>query len=494
MFSVRRIKELVSTLRFRIVFWITLVVAVMVLGMNTGVREIEHRTLRAGYDDYLADTLDQISVTFVRLRSKENDRLIDVLKDTVKENEYRSLFVQIFDDQTNLLWGSSNAFILRPPPSFATDFNGPYDGRRHRIMEKKVRTDAGETFYIRCGFLQLALQEDIDLINRNILIASLFLVVLAPVGGYVIAWRATRPIAKVIETATKLEPANLKERLPIRGTGDEIDQLSHTINGMLDRLASYITQNRDFLANAAHELRSPLAAIRSSVEVGLNQSRSPEEYTVILTDVMEEITRLAGIVNRLLILAEADAGRLAARTQVSRLEKLVLEAVMMFDAVAETAGVALKMGKLEASLVRGDETSLRQVVRNLIDNAIKYNRHPGSVDVDLQVEAKSRHAVLTVRDTGIGIDSDILPRIFERFYRADKARSREQERAGYGLGLSICKTIVDALHGEIFVESEKGVGTVFTVRLPLAEEPAALTQSGENRFGTSVAAKPAVSA
>jgi signal transduction histidine kinase len=483
MYSVRRFRELASTLRFRIVLWITFVVGIMVAGLNTGVREIEHRTLRAGYDDYLADTVQQIGALVASTPMEEEDELINLLKDKAKDNEYRSLFLQLFDDKQSLIWASANATVSIPPPSFTGTFNGPFDGRRHRILEKRLQNSSGEIVYLRCGFLQLALQEDIDLINRNILLASIFLVLLAPMGGYIISWRATRPIAQIIETAAHLEPSNLKERLPIRGTGDEVDQLSQTINGMLDRLAAFITQNRDFLANAAHELRSPLAAIRSSVEVGLNHGRSAEEYTAILMDVMEEITRLAGLINRLLTLAEADAGRLAGRNQVARLEKLVTEAVLMFDAVADARGVKLTTGKMEPALVTGGDTNLRQVVRNLIDNAIKYNRDNGEVVVELHTDARKKLAVLTVRDTGIGIDEDVLPRVFERFYREDKARSREQERGGYGLGLSICKTIVDALQGKITVTSEKGKGSTFTVTLPLADESAALAQSGAYRLG-----------
>lgn len=488
MFSVQGIRELISTLRFRIVLWITLVVCVMVFAANLAVREIEHRALRLGYDDFLADEVEEIGAAVAKYPSDEKDKLYTALKEKVKENEYRSLFVQIFDDKGTLLWGSSNAATMISPPTFQADYNGPFDSRRHRIFEKHLRTEAGE-HYIRCGFLQLALQEDIDLINRNIVLVSLISVFLAPLGGYVIAWRAMRPVSQVIQTAAHLEPANLKERLPIRGSGDEIDQLSQTINGMLDRLASYITQNRDFLANAAHELRSPLAAIRSSVDVGLNQCRTPEEYTAILSDVMEEIARLVGLVNRLLLLAEADTSGLA-KNQSARLEKLVLEAVTMFDAVAESSGVRLILGALDPALVAGDETSLRQVVRNLIDNAIKYNHDGGEVFVELRTDFARKQAVLTVRDTGLGIDKDVLPRIFERFYRVDKARSREQERAGYGLGLSICKTIVDALHGEIRVQSEIGAGTTFIVRLPLADESALLSQSGSH-LNLSTNAKPA---
>jgi signal transduction histidine kinase len=209
--------------------------------------------------------------------------------------------------------------------------------------------------------------------------------------------------------------------------------------------------------------------MRSSVEVALNKSRSPEEYAVVLADVMEEIGRLVGLVNRLLILAEGDAGRLAGNDQITYLDKIVRESVDMFDAVADMQGVRLTMGELAGAVVAGDETHVRQVVRNLIDNAIKYNRNPGQVTVDLRIDESRKQAIFVVADTGIGIDRELLPRIFERFYRADKARTREQQRAGFGLGLSICQAIVRALHGEITVTSELGEGSTFSVRLPLAE-------------------------
>jgi signal transduction histidine kinase len=140
----------------------------------------------------------------------------------------------------------------------------------------------------------------------------------------------------------------------------------------------------------------------------------------------------------------------------------------MFDAVAESMDVRLTVGELAPAVVHGDETYLRQVVRNLIDNAIKYNKHPGSVHVRLCVDPSGKYALFMVEDSGIGIDREVLPRIFERFYRADRSRSREKELGGYGLGLSICQTIAQALGGDIRVESETGRGSIFTVRLPLA--------------------------
>jgi signal transduction histidine kinase len=477
MLSVRRVRELFSTLRFRLVLWITLVVFLMVVVTNIAVREVEQWALTHSYDQFLTDSLEDVNLIVARSEPDNQKQLFDELADKVKANKNRSWFLQLYDDKKQPIWISHDAPVLAPP-AFTGSVNGPYDEKKHRIYEKKLTKPGGEPYYVRVGFLQIELQEDIDVLNRAILLASISILLAAPLGAYVIALRATRPIAEIIATTAVLQPSNLNERLPIRGTGDEIDQLSRTINGMLDRLASYINQNRDFVANAAHELRSPLAAIRASVEVALNRSRSPDEYALILTDVMEEIGRLAGLVNRLLILAEGDAGRLAGKDQSARLDKVVRESADMFEAVAESKGVRLILGDIPSAVVPGDETHLRQVVRNLIDNAIKYNRNPGEVHVQLRIDAGRRQVFLTVKDTGIGIDGAVLPRIFERFYRADKARSRETERAGYGLGLSICQSVIQALQGEISVTSEAGLGTTFTVRLPLKEESAS-TRSGD---------------
>lgn len=479
--SVQRIRETLSTLRFRIVLLIIILVSVMVLIQYVAMREIEQRILRHSYDEFLQESLSEVQSLIAKFEPSERDQLFEALKDKRKTYEHRSWFLEVFDNKGQIIWASANAPGIGPP-DLKSEGRGPYDAqsnRGHRVFEKKMRRDTGEIYFVRCGFLQTALQEDIALLNRFVLIASVSIVVLAPLAGYIVALRATKPIAQIIQTASQLRPGHLQERLPIRGTGDELDQLSQTINGMLDRLALYIDQNRDFVANAAHELRSPLAAIRASVEVGLNQTRTPEEYASILADVMEEIGRLAGLVNRLLILAEGDAGRLGGKDQATRLDKIVRESVEMFEAVAELRGVRLKVEESTAALVPGEETYLRQVVRNLIDNAIKYNKNPGEVVIRLKADGVKQFAYLTIRDTGPGIDPALVPRIFERFYRADKSRARDKERAGYGLGLSICQVIVQALGGDITVESEIGRGSTFIVQLPLADESMALSHSGD---------------
>lgn len=466
----RRIRELFSTLRVRLVAWIIVIVVLMVVLTNLTVREVEQESLRANYDDFLKVTLDDVG-GFLASKAELPLTFDAILREKRKVYEYRNWFLTIFDVDHQLIWSSENAPAMAFQ-AFANDAHGPYDSNRHRILTSRIRNANHEVYFVRCGFPKSALQDDIELLNRNIFIVTVCILLTAPLGGYVIALRATRPISNIIQSAAQLQPSNLDQRLPIQGTGDELDQLSQTINGMLDRIASYVHQHRDFIANAAHELRSPLAAIRSSVEVTIERERTPAEYDHLLVDVMEEVTRLSGLINRLLLLAETDGDRTSVPGHVTHLDRIVRESVDMFDGVAEFNSVRLSTGKAMASaVVPGEETYLRQVVRNLIDNAIKYNRPEGEVIVNLEVDSGRCQAVLTIADTGIGMDDESLSRAFERFYRVDRSRSREKGRGGYGLGLSICQTIVQSLGGEIAVESVLGRGSRFTVRLPLASEP-----------------------
>jgi signal transduction histidine kinase len=493
-----RHKGLFSTLRFRLLAWVTVVVLVMVVVTMVTVREVVHRFLLSEFSRLLTDEAKTVAKA-VKDYYPDDKGALDVALtrqvETLAGREwFRGWFIELYTPTGKLYWSTQNVPPRLPPPDFTAISPEPVDVEGYRLIKWRLPTREGPDLLLRGGCARAPVEEDLRLVDWIMLWTAVVTLLLAPLGGYALAGRATRPIAKIIATAASLQPTQLDERLPIRGTGDELDQLSQTINGMLDRIASYIERNREFVANAAHELRSPLAAIRSTVDVALNRSRTPEEYTTLLTDVMEECSRLAGLVNRLLLLAEGDAGRLAARDQTVRLDKVVLEAVDMFDGVAEARGVVLHRGDLPAVAVPGDEFHLRQVVRNLIDNAIKFTPDAGHVHVTVGVQPERRRAWLAVRDSGIGIGEEDLPHIFERFYRADKARTRESQSGGHGLGLSICQSIVTTLQGEISVQSQPGRGSTFTVWLPLVSEgypvpsPEAAPPVGKGTLGASTGA------
>lgn len=463
-------RELFRTLRFRLTLWVTVVVTLMVTLTLAAVRQVALSRLEEDFDEVLVEDTTEIGLAVKELYPRQFELLVHALERRVLGHAHRGWFVELYDARHKLLWASSNVPVL-PTPHFPGRGRKLIDIHDYRLIEARLPASDGTAIFVRSGAGRGPLQEDIDLLNRIMLLAGVLIVLLAPLGGFILAGRATRPIAWIIATTARLHPNRLDERLPIRGTGDELDQLSQTINGMLDRIARYLDQNREFVGNAAHELRSPLAAIRSSVEVALNRSRTPEEYVALLTDVMEECTRLGHLVNRLLLLAEGDAGRFGGHGQIARLDEVVRQSVDMFEAVAESEGVALTAGPLPPAPVLGDESHLRQVVRNLIDNAIKFSPPPGEVRIDLEADPSRSEVVLTVRDRGVGIPLDLVPRVFERFYRVDKSRHRTAAVGGHGLGLSICAAIVTGLGGTIEVQSEPGRGTTFTVRLPRAAEP-----------------------
>lgn len=461
------LKAVAQTVRFRLTAWVTLVVLLVVCVAMLSVRLVVLRTINSEFDRrLLQDTVD-VRLVIQQYFPHKEPLFIKAMNLKALGHLHVDWFVELFDEQGKLIWGPANAPHVKAPHLPLSDMKlrdeGPF-----RLVETEFNEAPLPRMIIRLGSSRVSMEDDIALLNWIMVLASASILVLAPVSGYFLAGRATRPLTRIISTTARLQPKKLDERLAIRGTGDELDQLSTTINGMLDRIGSYIDSNRDFIANAAHELRSPLAAIRGSVDVALDRLRSPEEYAGLLTDVAEECARLTNLVNRLLLLAEGDAGRLGPGEHQAQFDKVVRESVNMFEAVAESKGVELKLGNTCSVAVPGEEYHLRQVVRNLLDNAIKFTPSGGRIHVDLALDRQQKRTTLRVSDSGIGIANEDLPRVFERFYRGDKSRSREQSPGGSGLGLAICQAIISALHGKIQVQSRLGQGSVFTVNLPVA--------------------------
>jgi heavy metal sensor kinase len=462
-----------NSLRFRLTAWNTLVVLLVVIVTLVGVREGVRRTLLAEFDELLLEDVQEIELDLKqahaprpgsRQSAAAAERLHAALNHKAQGHVHHRWFVQFLDADGRLVWASDNSpsLDLAVPTGSGSEWQtvAPY-----RLVQSRYEEAGRPPLVIRVGASQEHVHNAVSLLTRIMVLAGGLILLVAPLGGYWLAGRATRPLARIIATTERLQPARLEERLPVRRTGDELDRLSQTINGMLDRIASYLEQNRDFIANAAHELRSPLAAVRSSVEVALNCQRAPEEYAELLAEVLEQCSGLQTLVNRLLVLAEGDAGRLALRAGPGRLDQVVLKAVAMFEGVAESCGVSLAAAAPVAVPVPADEFYLREVVNNLIDNAIKFTPAGGRVVVE--VGAAKGLAVLTVTDTGVGIPPEDVPRIFERFYRGNKSRSADAGRRGSGLGLSICRALVTGLGGEISVQSRPGQGSTFTVLLPL---------------------------
>ena len=286
---------------------------------------------------------------------------------------------------------------------------------------------------------------------------------LAALGGAVIARVALRPVDEMTRTARRITAEDLSRRVVRPGTGDEMERLAETLNGMLARLEAAFAQTRRFAADAAHELRTPLAALRGGVEVALRAERTPGEYRRVLASSLEEVERLIRLAEDLLLLSRSSVGPDGTRAGVD-LEPLLLDVFDVGARLGQAAGVSVRTDALAPATVRGDATALRRALLNLVENAIKYTPPGGKVELGLTTG--DGMAAITVSDTGIGLDPADADRIFEPFVRLDAARARDT--GGAGRGLAIARSIAVTHGGTLTVESRPGAGSRFVLRLPLA--------------------------
>lgn len=297
---------------------------------------------------------------------------------------------------------------------------------------------------------------------RRLLVAvGGFVFLFAMAGGWFLAGRALAPIERITKTASQVTASDMSRRIDVGDTESELGRLATTLNVTFDRLEAAFDRQTRFTADASHELRTPLSILMTHAELAMKRDRSPEEYKETLATCLKAAQRMKAVVEGLLTLARADAREANLQKERVELKGVVDEAAAMLAPVAAERKVALAV-TADAAAVEGDRARLGEVVVNLVSNAIRYNREGGRVTVGLR--AADGAAVLTVADTGIGIPEKDQPHIFERFYRVDKARSREM--GGTGLGLAISRWVVEAHGGTIAFESREGEGTTFTVTLP----------------------------
>ena len=282
-------------------------------------------------------------------------------------------------------------------------------------------------------------------------------------GGLALANKSLAPVIDIDTRTRRITAENLDQTLPVTATDDEIGRLTLTINEMIRRLHDSFAQVRQFSADASHELRTPLTIVRGEIELALRTPKSPDQYRRVLESTLEEVLRLTSIIDNLLTLAKADQGLYQADFSEVDLRLLLEELFEDSEVLASQKHIAVSLAAGSSIRIVGDRLRLRQLFLNLIDNAIKYTPEGGRVA--LAIERQNGNAVFTVSDTGIGIPPEEIPKVFDRFYRVDKARSREM--GGSGLGLSIAKWIAELHRGSIAVESELQHGSVFTVRLPV---------------------------
>jgi heavy metal sensor kinase len=298
--------------------------------------------------------------------------------------------------------------------------------------------------------------------------AAPLLLIAASAGGYWISSRALAPVDEISRAAQRFSIENLTDRLQVPKTGDQLQRLSETLNEMLSRLEAAVRRMTQFTADASHELRAPVSLIRTTAEVAaLKRDRPANEYLEALDDILEEAERTSQVVDSLMLLARTDSGKEMLDCVPADACAIVRGAAEQGERIAQNRGVGFGVDLPAGSIaIQADAEALRRALLILMDNAAKYTPRGGSIRVS--VATRDGFAEASVSDTGIGIAPQDIPRVFDRFWRADKARSREQ--GGTGLGLSIAKWIVDMHGGSISVQSELGKGSVFTIQVPSAAD------------------------
>jgi len=389
-------------------------------------------------------------------------------------------FIQVMDKYGRITFTSSTLGQNHIPLSSATFHHAATGTLSYETVAEIGRYPARVITYPLMekgqliGILQVGapMQESAAVINAlfYILILGIPLAVTLASGiGWFLAKKALRPVDEITRTAKKIEAGSLNERLKVAGPKDEIGRLAETFNDMIARLELSFKQMKQFTADASHELKTPLTVLKGEMEIALKTEKTVEGLRNILQSSLEEIDKMNAIVKSLLDLARIDSRIKLAKDKV-KLDEIIEERFNQTMPLARYKGVDMKIIKNEKVIIFGDMLRIGQLIFNLIDNSIKYTVKGGRIEISLEHE--DGWAIITVLDTGIGIAKEDIPYIFDRFYRVDKARTSASGggEGGVGLGLSICKEIVDAHEGRIDVESDAGKGSIFRIYLPVANK------------------------
>jgi heavy metal sensor kinase len=382
-------------------------------------------------------------------------------------------FVRLLDAQGRLLRETFACRNLRVPtwsitqPLQGSPWKGTItttDGQEVQFYSQALTVQGKVIALIQVGQSLAALHSLLHQLVGLLLIVGMLALFVCAASSFVLTRRAFTPVQQLIRTARRIKGGDLHQRVPLPLAHDEIRSLAVTFNEMLDSLDQTVTHQRRFVADASHELRTPVTVIRNKTSIALLKPQKRQEYIAVLQEINAETERLGHLISDLLALARGDEGHAPFEQEPVRLDLIAEATAVSMQSLAEERNVHLTVHAAQPVTLIGDEARLIQVVMNLLENALLYT-NPGG-QVSLAVETTPNKVQLVVRDTGIGIAPEHLPHLFERFYRADSSRTRT-EGSGTGLGLSIVEWIVRMHGGSIHVESQVSQGSCFRVILPL---------------------------
>jgi heavy metal sensor kinase len=338
------------------------------------------------------------------------------------------------------------------------------DGQSVRLYSRALVADNEIFGVVQVGTALTQVDTTLQDVSVELLLLAPFMLALGGLISYWLTARAFMPIERLIKAARKIKAGDLRQRVPVPRPHDEVRDLALTLNEMIEHLEQAFARQQRFVADASHELRTPVAVIRNKADMALMQIFTPEEHLTVFRSIYSETERLGHLIGNLLALAHLDEGQVRQKKEVVKLDHLVRVVAEMTEPLAMEHQVSIQVEANEQVRVCGDEARLLEVVMNLTENAILYNNAGGMVS--LSVKSKDAQALLIVQDTGIGIAPEHLPHLVERFYRVDAARTHTAG-GNSGLGLAIVDGIVRAHGGSLSIESQVGQGSTFTLALPL---------------------------
>ncbi len=463
------------SIRFRLTVWYAGLLASMLVLFGASVYIGLGHYLKLTLTDSLTKEARQIGETLLVNVSVSGEEYVT---DEIKEHlapELNGLFVRVTRADGSTLYesglpkdGSFNPGNVNAPRGDSTQVSSRVErlpGGVDLIICAVPFTSRDESrFLIEAGAPLKQSESVLHGLLLTFVVGLPVVVAVAIAGGYVLMRRALAPVGEITRTAEQITSRNLSERLPEAKTGDELEALSIALNRMIARIEHSFRHVNRFSADASHELRTPLTVLRGELEGIAQRPNLPLDVRETIGSTLEETERLSKIVESLLAISRLDAGEALMTREQFDLAELVTDTADQMRLLAEDKQIALRCAATGRVEVEGDQGRVKQVVVNLVDNAIKYTSEGGKVEISVGVAGGS--AVLEVTDSGVGIPSEAIPHVFERFYRVDKARSRQM--GGAGLGLSIVKSICAAHQGRVSVESSEGKGSRFRVELPLA--------------------------
>lgn len=458
---------------FRLTLWYLAIFALGELLFGLGMWIFLRANIYDMVDDELENQLEDLK-SF--LSAQKAEASLTLLREEVGKSysmEHSGDYLAVYGQNGEAVYQSPflqpHGSVLLPPHQISSPFSATrwIDHRPFRFLYQKLEAN-GHSYTVEMGIPADDAFATLQQFRSYLLMFAPLLLLVGGGVGYWMSRRALSPVDALVSTAREIRGTNLSTRLKKLETGDELQRLSDTLNEMLDRIEAAFLHVTQFTADASHELRTPVSLIRTEAEVALRRSRGETEYQEALRHILVEAERTTTLIEQLLALARTDAGRETLKMQPVDLRQMLRGILDGWRQLASLRALQFCVSiDDQESFVMGDEPLLRRAIGGLLDNAFKYTSAPGRVV--LRLESKSEQVIIAVEDSGFGIAPEEQSKIFERFYRVDKARSRTQ--GGTGLGLSIAQWIATQHGGSITVESRPDEGSTFLLQLPRIASP-----------------------